>query len=134
MTCHTARRMATGLAFGSLLSAAAACHQVKITTGLDPGATVHHEEWNMAYAYAIFPAQVDASQYCGGSWARVETRQSFLNWVVGALTFGIISPMETKVVCSASGSRDGADPGASPHQDPDQPQTAAKRPDSMEGT
>ena len=134
MICHTAGRIATGLALGSLLTAAAACHQVKITTGLDPGATVHHEEWNMAFAYAIFPAQVDASQYCGGSWARVETRQSFLNWVVEFVTFGIISPMETKVVCSATGSQDGTDAGESPQQGPDQPQTAAKRHDSMEGT
>ncbi len=134
MTCHIAGRIATGLAVGSLLTVAAACHQVKITTGLDPGATVHHEEWNMAFAYAIFPAEVDASQYCGGSWARVETRQSFLNWVVGALTFGIISPMETKVVCSATGAQDGTDAGESPQQGPFQPQTAAKRDDKMEGT
>jgi hypothetical protein len=133
MACNNARWIVTGLALGSLLIAAAACHQVKITTGLDPGATVHHEEWNMAYAYAIFPAQVDASQYCGGRWARVETRQSFLNWVVGALTFGIISPMETKVICSATGTRDGAAAGGSPQQGPDQPRTATFRHDHMEG-
>jgi len=133
MTCHIAGRIATALILGSLLTAAAACHQVKITTGLDPGATVYHEEWNMAYAYAIFPAQIDASQYCGGSWARVETRQSFLNWVVGALTFGIISPMETKVVCSATRSLDGADSGESPCPAHDQTQTAPTCQEAREG-
>jgi hypothetical protein len=82
------------------------CHQIVIDSGLEPATTQYHEEWNIAYAYAIFPAQVDASQYCGGRWARVETKQSFLNWVVGAITFGIISPMESRVVCAA-GQADG---------------------------
>ena len=91
-----------------LVLVSAGCHQIVIDSGLEPATTQYHEEWNMAFAYAIFPAQVDASQYCGGRWARVETKHSFLNWVVGAITFGIITPMDTKVVCAAGqGDEDG---------------------------
>jgi hypothetical protein len=90
-----------------------ACHRVIIDSGLEPAAQVHHEEWNMAYASAIYPAKVDARDYCGGRWARVETKQSFLNGVVEAMTFGIISPMDVRVVCARSrADNDAADDGA----------------------
>lgn len=97
-------RVGAALSFLPLLIASAGCHQVRIDTGLQPGETVYEQEWNMAFAFAIFPAQVDASEYCGGRWARVETKQSFLNWVVSALTWNIISPMESRVVCAQRGS------------------------------
>jgi hypothetical protein len=78
------------------------CHRVIIDSGLEPSPQVHHEEWNQAFAHAIYPAQVDASAFCGGRWARVEVKQSFLNLVVESITFGIISPMDVRVVCAAT--------------------------------
>jgi hypothetical protein len=114
MRCHNPCRQLTILALISLLFATIGCHHVKIDSGLEPSPQVYNEEWNMAYAYAIFPAQVDAAEYCGGRWARVETRQSFLNWVVGAITWGIITPMETKVVCAATGDGEGDSTDAPP--------------------
>ena len=38
--------------------------------------------------------------------ARVETKLSFLNQLVGSLTFGIYTPMEIKVTCAAGGVED----------------------------
>lgn len=102
MGWHTASRASALFLLSALLVASTGCHQVIIDSGREPSPTVHHDEWNIAFAAAIFPAQVDASEYCGGEWARVETKQSFLNMVVGWLTFGIITPMETKIVCAAS--------------------------------
>jgi hypothetical protein len=93
-------RWPTSALLASILITSAACHRVIIDSGLEPSAEVHHEEWNMAHASAIYPAEVDAREYCGGRWARVETKQSFLNGVVEALTFGIISPMDVRVVCA----------------------------------
>jgi hypothetical protein len=89
------------LTLAPLVIASTACHRVIIDSGLEPAPEVHHQEWTMAHASAIYPAMVDASTYCGGNWARVETKQSFLNGVVEAFTFGIISPMDVKVVCAA---------------------------------
>ncbi len=105
MRCHIFWRRPASLALISLLIAAAGCHHVIIETGLEPSQAVHHDQWNLAFAFAIFPAKVDASKYCGGRWARVETKQSFLNWVVSAITSGIIAPMDTKVVCAAGQAR-----------------------------
>ena len=81
-----------------------ACHRVVIDSGLEPSPQVHHEEWNQAFAHAIYPAQVDGSAFCHGRWARIETKQSFLNLVVESVTLGIISPMDVKVVCAAADS------------------------------
>ena len=95
--------------------ASAGCHHVIIDGGLEPDGTRHDEEWNLAFAAAIFPAKVDASGYCDGHFADVETRQSFLNVVVTAFTWGIISPMETRIGCGVPGSGSqgaGSQPGS----------------------
>ena len=91
------RRRLRGLRFsvlGGLAVATAACHHVIIDGGLEPTETRYDEEWNLAFAAAIYPAQVDANDRCGGHFSRVETRQSFLNFIVAAWTVGWISPMQ----------------------------------------
>lgn len=87
------------------------CHRIIIDSGLEPAAETYREEWNMAYAYAIYPANIDASQWCGGRFAVVETKHSFLNGVVSNITLGIITPMDVRVVCAAGGMDDGAEAG-----------------------
>ncbi len=119
MNNRTSMPWRTVLASASLLVGSTACHRVIVDSGLEPAPRVHHEEWNIAYAEAIYPAQIDASKYCR-RWARVETKQSFLNWVVGAATFGIITPMDVKVVCAESVTRNAEDPqGAAQPPTPD---------------
>jgi len=120
MRLHTLSRRLSLILLSSFLIALAGCHNVIIDSGLEPSTTVHQKQWNMAFAWAIFPAQVDASGYCGGMWARVETRQSFLNLVVEAVTSGIISPLESKVVCArqtGSAEEDASAPEPSPEGD-----------------
>ncbi len=97
---HNSRWRLALLGIASFTVTASGCHRVIIDSGLQPSPQIHHEEWNQAFAHAIYPAQLDASGYCGGRWARVETKQSFLNAVVEVITLGIISPMDVKVVCA----------------------------------
>ena len=52
------------------------------------------------------PSTVETMQGCPAGVARVETRQSFVNGLVGLITFGIYTPMEIVVTCANS-------PGAS---------------------
>jgi hypothetical protein len=78
------------------------CFHSIITTNLTPGTEVHHEAFKAAFIDGLVPATVDASSYCNGKrWARVETQYSFLNLLVGAVTFGIFTPMDIKVTCAA---------------------------------
>ena len=82
-----------------LTLSAAGCHHVIIDGGLEPTETRFDEEWNLAFAAAIYPADVDATGMCGGNFSRVETRQSFLNLIVATWTLGWISPLEARVQC-----------------------------------
>lgn len=106
----------------ALLGTSAGCHRIIIDSGLEPAAQTYHEEWNLAFALAIYPAQVDASSWCGARFTRVETKQSFLNGVVNWITSGIISPMDVRVVCAAGG------------MDGESSSTDATRPDGADPT
>ncbi len=53
------------------------------------------------------PKTVETASQCPNGVARVETQLSFLNGLVGALTFSIFTPMTITVTCAA-GSSDGA--------------------------
>lgn len=46
--------------------------------------------------------QIDAAQVCGGTdkVVRTEVQQTFVNGLLGVLTFGIHTPREARVYCS----------------------------------
>ena len=46
---------------------------------------------------------VEAQNECGNGVAKVETQQSFLNGLVGGLTWGLYTPMTITVTCAADG-------------------------------
>lgn len=94
--------------------ALSACHHVIIDGGLEPSDTRYDEEWNLAFASAIYPAQVDAADRCGGYFSRIETRQSFLNLVVATWTVGWISPLQVRLDCGVPASG-GASNAEGPH-------------------
>ena len=54
------------------------------------------------------PATVETAQKCPSGVAKVESRHSFLNMLVGFLTYYFYTPMEITVSC-ASGGRTGGD-------------------------
>ena len=47
------------------------------------------------------PPELTVSEQCPNGMAKVETRQSFLNGLVSALTYSIYTPVETKVTCAS---------------------------------
>lgn len=94
-------RAARAVLLAVAVGGSAACHHVIIDGGLEPTQQRHDEEWNLAFAMAIFPAKVDARTYCDGYFSQVETRHSFLNLVVTGFTLGVISPMESRIQCGA---------------------------------
>ena len=49
------------------------------------------------------PETVKASLKCEHGVAKMETQLSFVNQLVGFLTFGIYTPMDIKVTCTSSG-------------------------------
>jgi len=78
------------------------CYHATIETGLTPSGTVIHESFASCWVYGLVPpSTVATASKCPDGVAIVETQQSFVNGLVGILTFGIYTPMEIKVTCAA---------------------------------
>ena len=79
----------------------AGCYHATIDTGLAPGSKTV-EMWKHSWIYGLVPPSVvEAQSECENGVARVETQMSFVNGLVGALTFSIYTPMTVIVMCAA---------------------------------
>ncbi len=80
------------------------CFHATVTTGLRPSGETVEDKWADSFVSGLVPPNtVAAGPICGdGRIARVDTRVSFLNQIVSALTLGIYSPMEIVVTCAVS--------------------------------
>jgi hypothetical protein len=87
------------LAIASLLLSGA-CYHATVETGMAPNGQVIEKEWAHSFIAGLVPPDVVSSaQKCPNGVAKVETEQSFLNLLAGAVTFGIYSPMHLRVTC-----------------------------------
>ncbi|WP_420440612.1 Bor/Iss family lipoprotein [Candidatus Palauibacter sp.] len=96
-------RIVTTIAAVSLFTGCASHHAV-VMTGIDPGPRKVEDKWADSYLDGVVPpGRVDAGTGCGEDGvAIVETRISFMNQLVSALTLGIYSPMEIVVTCGSA--------------------------------
>lgn len=91
------RKLVLGLAV-VLLSG---CFHATVNTGLTPSAQTIDKPWAMSFIYGLVPpSTVETVAQCPRGAARVETQISFLNGLVSALTFSIVTPMSIKVTCA----------------------------------
>jgi hypothetical protein len=92
------------LAAVTALLSLAGCYHAIINTGLSPSSEVIDQPWASGWVYGLVPPKpVDTMAKCKSGVAKVETLHSFLNSLVGALTFGIYTPMTIKVTCATGG-------------------------------
>jgi Bor protein len=81
-----------------------ACYHATIDTGLAPGPQVIDQPWASGWVYGLVPPKtVETMSKCKSGVSKVETLHSFLNSLVGGLTFGIYTPITIKVTCAAGG-------------------------------
>lgn len=86
------------LASAALLSG---CFHQIVQTGRTPGTTVVERPWTATWLWGLVPAEeISTVAQCPNGVATVETQQSFLNGLVGALTLGIYTPQEVRVTCA----------------------------------
>lgn len=91
----------TLLSFALLLTG---CYQARVTTGEDPGRTIEKKfASGFINGLATPGANIDAAE-CENGVAVVETQLSVPNMLVGAVTFGIYTPMDVRITCAASSS------------------------------
>lgn len=91
------------LAAALALTTSTACFHATVETGRPAGATVIQKPWVSTFIFGLVPAsEIDVTRQCPGGVARVETQQSFVNGLVGILTFGIYTPQSATITCAAS--------------------------------
>ncbi|MDX1637044.1 MAG: Bor family protein [Balneolaceae bacterium] len=84
-----------------LIIAISGCYHAKVTTGLEPSAQVYEQTFASSWIFGLVPPKtVEAAEECSNGVAMVETRLSFVNMLVGNITFGIYTPMHIKVTCA----------------------------------
>lgn len=89
----------------ALLAATAGCYTARIETGLPPSNTVIKESFASCWVYGLVPpSTVETQARCPDGVAIVQTRLSFVNGLVGVLTWGIYTPMEIVVTCAEKSS------------------------------
>jgi hypothetical protein len=94
-------RLRSSLAALSALLLSACFHQV-VQTGRTPGSTVINKPWTSTFIFGLVPAtEINTAAECPGGVATVETLRSFPNGLVGAITFGIYTPVTVKITCAS---------------------------------
>ena len=82
----------------------AACYHATVVTGLAPSTVVVEKAWASSWIDGLVPpSTVETQAQCKSGVSKVETQLPFLNLIVGAITFGIYTPMSIKVTCAQSG-------------------------------
>jgi len=85
--------------------ASTGCYHAMVTTGLTPSTVTIDEKFATGWIYGLVPPKtVETAAKCTDGVAMVETELSFVNQLVGAITFGIYTPMHIKVTCAMAGS------------------------------
>ncbi len=79
-----------------------ACYRVTVITGATPAPQVVDKEWALSFVYGLVPPPVlEMKDTCKQGVAQVVTERSFLNGLVGAITWSIFTPMHTTVTCAS---------------------------------
>jgi hypothetical protein len=96
--------MKSGLIAVALLLVLPGCYHATIETGLPPGTQVIDQPFASSWIYGLVPPKtVEAAAKCPHGVAKVETQMSFVNGLVGCITFGIYTPMTIHVTCASGG-------------------------------
>lgn len=93
------------LAALSFLLVLPACYHAVIDTGRPASATVVTKSFQPSFIYGLVPPPaLNVSQQCPAGVAKVETMHTFVEGLVGAITWGLFTPMSYKVTCASGGS------------------------------
>jgi len=95
------RRSPLVVGIPALVILTTACFHQKVHSGLTPSDSVVQRDFVSTWLWGIVPADtVDMRRECPSGVATVETRQTFLNGLVAALTLGIYTPQSLRVTCA----------------------------------
>lgn len=94
------RTKSFALVFGAALLTG--CYHITVVSGSAPAPTVVDKPWQNSFIYGLVPPpELNVKEQCPNGVQKVETEATFLNGLVGFLTYSIYTPIHAKVTCSA---------------------------------
>lgn len=92
------------------------CYHAVVETGRPATGQVISRPWANSFIFGLVPPPLwEAGATCPNGVARVETQHSFLNSLVGGLTFGIYTPMTVMVTCAGDSATPSGSASAAGH-------------------
>jgi Bor protein len=86
----------------ALLVGVGGCYHVTVITGAPPTSAQIDKPWQNSFVIGLVPPpELAAKPTCAQGVAKVETERSFLNGLVGALTWNIYTPLHATVTCAS---------------------------------
>lgn len=99
------RSSAAAVLLAAAALASSACYRVTVVTNATPSTVTVDKPWNNSFVYGLVPpAPIDVAPKCTNGVSKVVTQRSFLNSLVGAITYSIYTPLQVNVTC-ATGAR-----------------------------
>jgi Bor protein len=84
------------------LIAVSGCYHYTIITGAPPAEKSVGANWQKSWAAGLVPPDTILTKAeCPSGVAQFETQHSFLNSIVGGITWNIFTPITTKYTCAA---------------------------------
>jgi len=78
------------------------CYHITVVSGTAPSPTVVDKPWQNSFVYGLVPPpELNVQEQCPNGVQKVETEVSFVNGLVGALTWSLYTPIHAKVTCAA---------------------------------
>jgi hypothetical protein len=97
------KRALSVLAVAAAAATLAGCYRVTVVSGAPTTATKIDLPWQKSWVYGIVPPDtIRAKERCPNGVAEVMVETSFLNGLVGGITWGIFTPIHPVVTCSSS--------------------------------
>ncbi len=104
----------------AMVAVSVSCYHATIETGRAESGQVISKPWATGWLFGLIPpSTVSTAAQCPQGVARVETQLSFVNMLVGALTFHLFTPMTIEVACASAGSASAPDIRVPPGADED---------------
>jgi hypothetical protein len=98
--------LCAALAVGALAALGlAGCNSMRFEVGSGRVSRVEHHR-KMFYLWGLVPdKRVDVRAHCPQGAVTIEEETEFLDWLLGFVTFGIVSPRSSTYHCAEGGSR-----------------------------
>ena len=85
----------------AVLLAAIGCFRTTVETGAAPADTKIDLPWQKAWVFGLVPPDtINAKATCAKGVSKVVVEHSFVNLLVGAITWNIFTPIHPTVTCA----------------------------------